>query len=69
MVDRRDALAQMFSAKGTKVNTNRGDEYYDELMKIMTTRLNELESTQIASKVSIENILESEGLEIGRAHV
>ena len=62
MVERREALAKMFSAKGSKVNTNRGAEYYDSLMQTMTKRLNELELTEVATKNSIANVLEAEGL-------
>jgi quinone-reactive Ni/Fe-hydrogenase small subunit len=62
MTDRREALAQMFSAKGAKVDTNRGDEYYDGLMKLMSARLDELEKTEVASKTSIEGVLNAEGL-------
>ncbi|MCD6258388.1 MAG: hydrogenase small subunit [Helicobacteraceae bacterium] len=63
MIEKREALAKMFSAKGSKVNTNRGTEYYDSLMKTMTLRLNELEQTTAASKTSISSVLESEGLD------
>ena len=62
MADRRDALSAMFSAKGTRVNTNRGDEYYNKLEEQMINRLNELENTPIASKISIDHLLETEGL-------
>jgi quinone-reactive Ni/Fe-hydrogenase small subunit len=62
MVERREALAKMFSAKESKVNTNLGDEYYDSLMRTMTQRLNELEQTEVATKNSIANVLEAEGL-------
>jgi len=62
MADRRDALMQLFSAKGSKVNTNRGQEYYDNLLSQMNERLSELEKTPVANKISINNILESEGL-------
>jgi len=62
MTDRRDALASMFSAKGAKVNTNRGDEYYDNLLIKINSRLDELEKTEAASKTSIEHVLEAEGL-------
>ncbi len=62
MVDRRDALSAMFSAKGTRVNTNRGDEYYNTLAKQMEDRLIELENTPAASKISIDHLLETEGL-------
>ncbi len=62
MIERREALASMFSAKGSKVNTNRGSDYYDSLMQTMTKRLDELEQTPAASKTSIEGVLEAEGL-------
>ncbi len=62
MADRRDALMQLFSAKGAKVNTNRGEQYYDDLLNQMNERLNRLEKTPAANKISIDNILESEGL-------
>jgi quinone-reactive Ni/Fe-hydrogenase small subunit len=62
MVDRREALAKMFSAQGSGVDTNRGAEYYDSLMRTMTKRLNELEQTDVATKTSIANVLEAEGL-------
>ncbi|MDC0932621.1 hydrogenase small subunit [Arcobacteraceae bacterium] len=62
MQDRREALATMFSAKGSKVNTNRGDAYYDKLLNEMTTRLTELENTPVANKVSINEVLDAEGL-------
>ncbi len=62
MTDRRDALMSLFSAKGAKVNTNRGEEYYSGLMKKMNDRLDELEKTEAASRTSIEAVLEAEGL-------
>ncbi len=62
MIDRRDALGAMFSAKGTKVNTNRGEAYYNKLKEQMNARLTELENTPVANKISIDNLLESEGL-------
>jgi quinone-reactive Ni/Fe-hydrogenase small subunit len=62
MGDRRDALTKLFSAKGAKVNTNRGEAYYEALMERMDTRLNQLEASSNASKHSIERVLEAEGL-------
>ena len=62
MADRRDALSVMFSAKGNRVNTNLGDAHYSKLEEQMKTRLLELENTPIANKVSIDDLLESEGL-------
>jgi quinone-reactive Ni/Fe-hydrogenase small subunit len=62
MVERREALVRLFSAKGSRINTNRGDEYYDSLKETMTQRLNELEKMPAASNMSIDAALESEGI-------
>jgi quinone-reactive Ni/Fe-hydrogenase small subunit len=61
-MDRRDALAKLFGAKGIRVNTNRGEAYYESLKKIMTKRLEELKKTPAASKVDIDKVLDAEGL-------
>ena len=62
MTDRREALAQLFSAKGAKVNTNKGEEYYSKLMQTMQDRLDVLENSDAASKTDIHQVLEAEGL-------
>lgn len=62
MVDRREALYTMFNARGSAIDTNRGDKYYDSLMGIMKKRLSELESTPSVASMSIDDMLESEGL-------
>jgi quinone-reactive Ni/Fe-hydrogenase small subunit len=61
-MDRRDALAKMFSAKGVRVNTNRGEAYYEKLRETMEKRLAELRETPAASKVDIAKVLDAEGL-------
>ena len=61
-MDRRDALVKMFSAKGVRVNTNRGEAYYDRLRKIMQRRLSELKETPAATKMDIHQVLDAEGL-------
>ncbi|WP_456394103.1 hydrogenase small subunit [Nitratifractor sp.] len=61
-MDRRDALAQMFSAKGVRVNTNRGEAYYDRLKETMQKRLTELREAPAATKMDIHKVLEAEGL-------
>ena len=62
MTDRREALAQMFSAKGARVDTNKGQAYYDSLMQTMEKRLTELEKSEVATKTSIDQVLDAEGL-------
>jgi len=61
-MDRRDMLTKLFSSKGVKVNTNKGEEFYNKLYKQMETRLNELEKQPVASKINVEQLLDSEGL-------
>ena len=62
MVERREALVKLFSAKGSRINTNRGEEYYDSLKKTMTQRLNELEQMPAVTNASIEAVLDAEGI-------
>ncbi|MGM0623318.1 MAG: hydrogenase small subunit [Campylobacterota bacterium] len=62
MVDKRESLMQLFSAKGAKVDTNRGQEYYDTLLQKMQNRLDFLERTTAAKDASINRVLQSEGV-------
>ena len=61
-MDRRDMLSKLFSSKGVKINTNRGEDYYNKLYEQMQNRLNELEKQPVASKINVEQLLDSEGL-------
>ena len=61
MEGRREVLAQVFGAMSNKINTNKGEAYYDKLSVLMNKRLDELEKTPAASKASIERALETEG--------
>ena len=47
MVGRRDALMNLFSAKGVRVDTNKGHEYCDNLARLMQKRLDRLEKINI----------------------
>jgi quinone-reactive Ni/Fe-hydrogenase small subunit len=62
MIDKREALVKLFSAKGARVDTNKGEEYYNNLQTLMENRLNELEKAEGAHKTSIHTILEANGL-------
>jgi len=62
MIDRRESLLQMFSAKGARVDTNRGQEYYDNLLQKMVARLDFLEKSTPTKDSSINRILETEGI-------
>jgi quinone-reactive Ni/Fe-hydrogenase small subunit len=61
MEGRREVLAQVFGAMSNKINTNKGEAYYNKLSVLMNKRLDELERTPAASKASIERVLETEG--------
>ncbi len=62
METRREVLAQVFGAMSNKINTNRGEAYYDKLLSLMSNRLDELEQTPAASKASVEQALENQGI-------
>ncbi len=61
-MDRRDALMKMFSAKGVRVNTNRGEAYYKALKERIEKRLNQLRQMPAATKMDIQKLLDTEGL-------
>ncbi len=62
MIDKRDSLLKLFSAKGARVDTNRGSAYYDDLKQKMEERLSFLEKTAPAEKSSIHRVLDAEGV-------
>ncbi len=61
-MDRRDALMKLFSAKGVRVNTNRGEAYYNRLKEMMEKRLDELSKAPATTKADINKVLDAEGL-------
>lgn len=61
MNERRVALTKLFTAKDSQVKTNRGVDYYDALWQKCRARLDDLKKIPVASRTSIEEILESEG--------
>jgi len=58
----REHLRALFTAKSARVDTNRGEEYYAELMERCRARLAELRSMPSFTKIGIKEVLEDEGI-------
>lgn len=61
MAERREAFKMLFSANSAKVETNKGDAYYDKLFKQCRSRLDELKATQPLQAIDFQEILSDEG--------
>ncbi len=58
----REHLRGLFSAKSARVNTNKGEEYYNSLYKRCKDRLEELKKLKPVNNVDIMEVLEDEGI-------
>ena len=58
----RESLRSLFTAKSARVDTNRGEKYYEELYKRCRARLDELAKMPAFTKISIKEVLEDEGV-------
>ncbi len=58
----REKLRGLFTAKSAKVDTNKGEAYYNELWQKCRNRLDELKKMAPSSNVKIMEILEDEGV-------
>ncbi len=62
--DRQEAVKSLFTAESARVETNRGKEYYDNLLKRCRTRLDELKKLPpISNRMDISAIIEDEGID------
>lgn len=61
MTDRRDAVKKLFTAQSARVETNRGDAYYQQLFDRCRTRLDELRAMEPINTVDLQDVLESDG--------
>ncbi|MGD9970372.1 MAG: hydrogenase small subunit [Sulfuricurvum sp.] len=61
MAERRDALKMMFTANNAKMETNKGDAYYERLFKQCRARLDELKAMQPIQHIDFHEILSDEG--------
>lgn len=64
MSDRIEGVKKLFTAKSARVETNKGDAYYQALFEKCQTRLNELKAEQpINNRVDISEMLESQSID------
>jgi quinone-reactive Ni/Fe-hydrogenase small subunit len=63
MAERREAFKMLFSANSAKVETNKGDVYYDTLFKKCRKRLDELKAMQPIQEIDFHEILSDAGFE------
>lgn len=61
MAERREAFKMLFSANSAKVETNKGEAYYDRLFKQCRARLDELKASQPLQAIDFHEILSDEG--------
>ncbi|WP_200763049.1 hydrogenase small subunit [Nitrosophilus alvini] len=62
MLDKREALKRVFTAKSSRIDTNRGEAYYEALWQKCRARLDELKKMAPRTKVDLSEVLEDEGL-------
>jgi quinone-reactive Ni/Fe-hydrogenase small subunit len=58
----REHLRALFTAKSARVDTNRGESYYADLMARCRARLDELRAMPSFTKIDIKEVLEDEGI-------
>ncbi|MRJ02494.1 MAG: hydrogenase small subunit [Epsilonproteobacteria bacterium] len=58
----REHLRTLFTTKSARVNTNRGEEYYRELLNRCRQRLETLKKMPSFTKIDIREVLEDEGI-------
>ncbi len=64
MADRIEGVKKLFTSKSARVETNKGDAYYDKLFQTCQARVEELKTQQpINNRLDIEDVLEAHGIE------
>jgi len=63
-IDKQESVKKLFTAQSAKVETNKGDTYYNELYDRCRARLNELKKlTPLNNRMDFKESIEEEGLE------
>lgn len=64
MADRIEDVKKLFTSKSARVDTNRGDKYYEDLFETCKARIEELKTQQpINNRLEIADVLEMQGIE------
>ena len=63
MSDKIEGVKKLFTSKSARVDTNKGQKYYEELFAKCSARLEELkQSTPVNNRLSVEEVLETNGI-------
>jgi len=60
--DSQEMVKKIFTQKSARIDTNRGEEYYNSLFKKMKGRLKELRASEKLKDVDMMDIIESDGV-------
>ena len=64
MADRIEEVKKLFTSKSARVDTNRGNKYYEELFQTCKTRIEELKTQQpVNNRLEIADVLEMQGIQ------
>ena len=64
MADKIEGIKKLFESKSARVETNKGDAYYDKLFQTCQARIEELKTQQpINNRLDIEDVLKTQGIE------
>jgi quinone-reactive Ni/Fe-hydrogenase small subunit len=64
MADRIEGVKKLFTSKSARVETNKGDTYYEKLFEQCEARIKELKTQQpVNNRLKIDDMLESQGIE------
>ncbi len=63
MADRIEGVKKLFTSKSARVETNKGDAYYEKLFQTCQARIEELKTqTPINNRLDISDVLETQGV-------
>ncbi len=63
MSDKIEAVKKLFTSKSSRIDTNKGELYYQELFQRCEARLNELRSQVPANRIDFIELLEDNGID------
>ncbi|MDO9207148.1 MAG: hydrogenase, partial [Sulfuricurvum sp.] len=63
MSDRVEAVKKLFTSKSSRVETNKGDTYYQDLFVKCEARLNEMRAQAPANRLDFSDLLEDNGID------
>ncbi len=63
-IDKQESVKSLFTAQSAKVDTNRGEAYYEKLYTQCRARLDELKKlAPVSNRIDFKNAIEDEGID------